>query len=136
LVNVYKELHADLGCPIPKHGNLQQWAKQGVLLLNAVLTVRAHEAASHQGKGWERFTDSIISAVNDKPEPVVFILWGAYARKKAVLIDSSRHTVLEAAHPSPLSATKFFGCRPFSKANEALVAARRTPIDWCLSTLP
>jgi uracil-DNA glycosylase len=132
LVNIYKELHADVGCAIPRHGNLEAWAQQGVLLLNAVLTVRAHEAASHQGKGWERFTDSVISAVSAKPERVVFILWGAYARKKAALIDRSRHVVLESAHPSPLSATKFFGSRPFSQANAALAEAGREPINWCL----
>jgi uracil-DNA glycosylase len=132
LVNIYKELHADLGCPIPKHGNLECWAKQGVLLLNAVLTVRAHEAASHQGRGWERFTDAIIAAVNEKPERVVFVLWGAYARKKAGLIDRSRHVVIEAAHPSPLSASKFFGSRPFSAANASLVEAGHEPIDWCV----
>ncbi len=133
LLNIYKELHADLGCPIPKHGDLRPWATQGVLLLNATLTVRAHEAASHQGKGWERFTDAVIAAVNDKPTPVVFILWGAYARKKAVLIDTTRHTVIESAHPSPLSATKFFGTKPFSRANAALAAHGTDPIDWCIA---
>jgi uracil-DNA glycosylase len=132
LVNIYKELRTDLGCPIPNHGNLEHWARQGVLLLNATLTVRAHQAASHQGKGWERFTDSVISAVNEKPERVVFILWGAYARKKVPLIDQSRHTVIESAHPSPLSATKFFGTQPFSRANAALTEAGRDAIDWCI----
>ncbi len=132
LLNIYKELHADLGCPIPKHGNLQSWAQQGILLLNATLTVRAHQAASHPGKGWERFTDAIIAAVNQKPDPVVFILWGAYARKKAALIDLTRHTVIESAHPSPLSATKFFGTKPFSLANAALEAAGHPPIQWCI----
>jgi uracil-DNA glycosylase len=132
LLNIYKELNADLGCPIPKHGNLEVWARQGVLLLNATLTVRAHEAASHQGKGWERFTDAVIAAVNAKAEPVVFILWGAYARKKAALIDTSRHVVLESAHPSPLSATKFFGTKPFSAANAALASMGKSPVDWCI----
>jgi uracil-DNA glycosylase len=130
LLNIYKELHADLGCPIPKHGNLESWARQGVLLLNATLTVRAHQAASHQGKGWERFTDAVIAAVNAKSDPIVFILWGAYARKKAALIDTNRHVVLESAHPSPLSATKFFGTKPFSRANVALVEMGRDPISW------
>jgi uracil-DNA glycosylase len=132
LVNIYKELRTDLGCPIPTHGNLEHWARQGVLLLNATLTVRAHQAASHQGKGWERFTDSVIAAVNDKSERVVFVLWGAYARKKVPLIDQTRHTVIESAHPSPLSATKFFGTRPFSRANAALTEAGRDPVDWCV----
>ncbi len=133
LVNIFKELHADLDCPPPAHGCLDAWAAQGVLLLNAVLTVRAHQAASHQGKGWERFTDQIIRAVNDKEERVVFILWGGYARKKRALIDPSRHTVIESAHPSPLSAHNgFFGSRPFSRANAALEQAGRAPVDWCL----
>jgi uracil-DNA glycosylase len=129
---VAKELHADLGLPIPASGDLRPWAEQGVLMLNATLTVRAHQAASHQGHGWERFTDAIIAAVNAKPEPVVFILWGAYARKKAPLIDTSRHTIIESAHPSPLSATKFFGSRPFSRANAALQAAGRPAVNWAL----
>lgn len=131
LVNVFKELQADLGYPPPNHGCLDDWARQGVLLLNATLTVRARTAASHQGKGWETFTDAVIRAVNDKPERVVFILWGASARRKKVLVDRSRHTVIESAHPSPLSAHNgFFGSRPFSRANEALVAAGREPVDW------
>ena len=131
LVNVFKELQADLGFPPPNHGCLDHWARQGVLLLNATLTVRARAAASHQGKGWETFTDAVIRAVNDKPERVVFILWGASARRKKALVDRSRHTVIESAHPSPLSAHNgFFGSRPFSRANEALVAAGREPIDW------
>jgi uracil-DNA glycosylase len=133
LLNIYKELNSDLGCVIPKTGDLRSWAAQGVLLLNATLTVRAHEAASHQGKGWERFTDAVIASVNNKPTPVVFILWGAYARKKAALIDRTRHTVIESAHPSPLSATKFFGTKPFSQANAALEAAGSEPINWCVS---
>ncbi len=131
LQNIYKELHDDLGCKIPHHGCLTSWAEQGVLLLNAVLTVRAHQANSHQGKGWESFTDAIIRAVNDKPDRVVFVLWGAYARKKAPLIDETRHVIIQSAHPSPLSAANgFFGSRPFSKINAALRAAGKPEIDW------
>ncbi len=134
LVNIHKELASDLGVPIPTHGNLEAWARQGVLLLNATLTVRGGQAASHQGKGWETFTDQVIRTVNDKPERVVFILWGASARRKAQLIDRSRHAVIESAHPSPLSAHNgFFGSRPFSRANAALVEAGRPPIDWNLT---
>ncbi len=131
LQNIYQELHDDLGCRIPNNGCLTPWAEQGVLLLNAVLTVRAHQANSHQGKGWENFTDAIIRAVNDKPERVVFVLWGAYARKKAPLIDTTRHVIIQSAHPSPLSAANgFFGSRPFSKINAALREAGRPEIDW------
>jgi uracil-DNA glycosylase len=131
LENIFTELEADLGIPRPDHGCLEHWAAQGVLLLNATLTVRARQAASHQGKGWERFTDAVIEAVNAKPERVVFILWGASARRKRALIDTSRHVVIESAHPSPLSAHNgFFGSRPFSRANAALVEAGRAPIDW------
>jgi uracil-DNA glycosylase len=131
LVNILKELQADLGYPPPNHGNLEHWAREGVLLLNAVLTVRAHGAASHAGKGWETFTDQVIAAVNAKPERVVFILWGAKARTKRPLIDTTRHVIIESAHPSPLSAHNgFFGSRPFSRANAALVEAGRTPVDW------
>lgn len=133
LVNIHKELQADLGCDPPGHGNLEHWARQGVLLLNATLTVRARTAASHQGKGWETFTDRVIEVVNDKPERVVFVLWGASARRKKAIIDRDRHTVIESPHPSPLSAHRgFFGSQPFSRANDALVAAGREPIDWCL----
>jgi len=133
LENIFTELENDVGVPRPDHGCLDCWARQGVLLLNATLTVRAGQAASHQGKGWERFTDAVIEAVNEKPEPVVFILWGASARKKRTLIDTSRHTVIESAHPSPLSARNgFFGSRPFSRANAALVAAGRDPVDWSI----
>ncbi|HEY9558337.1 MAG TPA: uracil-DNA glycosylase [Acidimicrobiales bacterium] len=133
LQNIMKELRDDLGIDPPDHGCLDAWSRQGVLLLNATLTVRARQAASHQGKGWERFTDAVIRAVNDKPERVVFILWGASARKKKGLVDQSRHVVIESAHPSPLSAHNgFFGSRPFSRANEALVAAGRQPVDWRL----
>ena len=133
LVNVCKELQADLGLDPPGHGCLEAWARQGVLLLNATLTVRAREAASHQGKGWETFTDAVIRAVNEKPERVVFLLWGASARKKKGLVDTSRHVVIESPHPSPLSAHNgFFGSRPFSRTNAALEEAGRSPIDWRL----
>jgi uracil-DNA glycosylase len=131
LQNIFKELEADLGISPPGHGCLEHWARQGVLLLNASLTVRQGRAASHQGKGWETFTDEVLRAVNAKPERVVFILWGASARRKKALIDTSRHVVIESAHPSPLSASNgFFGSRPFSRANAALVEAGRGPIDW------
>ena len=137
LVNILDELHSDIGTPVPSHGSLEHWARQGVLLLNATLTVRAHRAASHQGKGWERFTDEVIRVVNDKPETVVFILWGGSARRKKALVDTSRHTIIESAHPSPLSARGgFFGSRPFSRANAALAAAGREPVDWTISELP
>ena len=136
LQNIYKELHDDLGCTIPNNGYLTAWAEQGVLLLNAVLTVRAHQANSHQGKGWENFTDAIIRAVNEKPDRVVFVLWGAYARKKKLLIDTSRHAIIESAHPSPLSAANgFFGSRPFSKINAALREAGKPEIDWQIPDL-
>ena len=131
LVNIYKELHSDIGSEIRTSGDLTDWAQQGVLLLNAVLTVRAHQAASHQGKGWERFTDAVLQAVNQKQQHVVFILWGGFARKKKHLIDVSRHTIIESAHPSPLSAYNgFFGSKPFSKANEALMQHKQTLIAW------
>ena len=133
LVNIFKELRDDLGIDPPDHGCLDAWARQGVLLLNATLTVRARQAASHQGKGWETFTDEVIRAVNAKRERVVFILWGASARKKRGLVDTSRHVVIESAHPSPLSAHNgFFGSKPFSRANQALVEAGREPVDWRL----
>ena len=133
LVNLFKELQSDLGVPKPKEGFLVPWAKQGVLLLNAVLTVREGEPNSHEGHGWETFTDAVIRAVSDKKEPVVFLLWGSYARKKESLIDTARHVILKAPHPSPLSAKRgFFGSRPFSRANEALKARGREPIDWRL----
>ena len=134
LQNIHKELTADLGIPSPNHGNLQDWAQQGVLLLNTTLTVRCAEAASHQGKGWETFTDRVLRVVSDKDHPVVFILWGASARKKKALLDLERHVVIESAHPSPLSAHNgFFGSRPFSRANAALHAAGLEPIDWHLA---
>ncbi len=133
LQNIYKELETDLGIVAPEHGNLEAWAAQGVLLLNATLTVRAHAAGSHQNRGWEIFTDEVIRTVSAKEDPVVFLLWGAYARKKKALIDTDRHVVLESPHPSPLSAHRgFFGSKPFSAANAALEAAGRTPIDWQL----
>jgi uracil-DNA glycosylase len=137
LVNIYKEMERDLGIPRASHGFLEHWAKQGVLLLNAVLTVQMSMAASHQGRGWERFTDAIIRLVNARTEPVVFMLWGSYAQKKAAFVDSidkgGRHLVLKAAHPSPLSAHNgFFGSGHFSKANAFLEQHGRPPIDWRL----
>ncbi|OJT25322.1 uracil-DNA glycosylase [Archangium sp. Cb G35] len=133
LVNIFKELESDVGVPRPKDGSLVPWAEQGVLLLNAVLTVRQGEANAHEGHGWEHFTDAVIQKVSGKLEPVVFILWGSYAQKKKALIDTSKHIVLEAPHPSPLSAKKgFFGSKPFSGANNALKKAGREPIDWQL----
>jgi uracil-DNA glycosylase len=135
LRNIFKELHDDLGCSIPNNGYLVPWAEQGMLLLNAVLTVRAHEPASHANKGWETFTDAIIRKVNDKPDPVVFVLWGNYARKKKALIDKSRHVIVESAHPSPLSAKQFMGSRPFSKINDALRGFGKEEINWQLPNL-
>jgi uracil-DNA glycosylase len=146
LVNMYKELAADVGCSIPKHGNLEPWARQGILLLNTTMTVRGGEANSHQGKGWETFTDAVIAAVAAKSTPVIFVLWGASARKKRALIleaaraaavaasiDPAPHLLIESAHPSPLSAHNgFLGSRPFSRVNEALVSFGQTPIDWQL----
>ena len=133
LVNIYKELKSDLGLLPPRHGFLEHWAQQGVLMLNAVLTVEAHRAASHQGKGWEHFTDAVIREVNALPHPVVFILWGNYAQKKAAFVDGSRHLVLKSAHPSPLSAHNgFFGSRPFSRANAFLREKGLAEIDWQL----
>ena len=133
LVNIYKEMQEDLGIPPARHGFLEHWAKQGVLLLNSVLTVEMGRAASHQGRGWERFTDAVIRAVNEQEKPVVFILWGSYAQKKAAFVDRDRHLVLRSAHPSPLSAHNgFLGSRPFSKANAFLEQHGRQPIDWQL----
>ncbi len=133
LINIFKELNTDLGIRIPKNGNLEKWANQGVLLLNATLTVRAHEAGSHQNKGWEIFTDSIIKHLSEKKEGLVFILWGNYAQAKQKLIDTSRHFVLKAAHPSPFSAYNgFFGCKHFSKTNEILIKQGKQPISWSI----
>jgi uracil-DNA glycosylase len=136
LRNIYKELAGDLDVPVSKTGDLTAWADQGVLLLNAVLTVRATEAGSHAGKGWEDFTDAAIRALNDKPERVVFVLWGAYARKKAKLVTAEHHVVIESAHPSPLSAKKFLGTRPFSAVNKALADAGQPEIDWAVPARP
>ncbi len=132
LVNIYKELASDLGAVPPAGGNLQPWAEQGVLLLNAVLTVEKGQPAAHQGKGWERFTDRVVGELNDGREGLVFLLWGSYAIKKGVVIDRERHLVLTAPHPSPLSAHRgFFGCRHFSSANKWLMEHGEAPIDWC-----
>jgi uracil-DNA glycosylase len=137
LVNIYKELASDLGIRPARHGFLEHWAKQGVLLLNSVLTVEMGRAASHRERGWERFTDRIIAEVNAKEEPVVFMLWGSYAQKKAAFVDASKHLILKAPHPSPLSAhSGFFGCRHFSKANAFLESRGLKPIDWALPESP
>ncbi|MGE5348744.1 MAG: uracil-DNA glycosylase [Actinomycetota bacterium] len=131
LINIFKELNRDLGVPVPRSGNLERWARQGVLLLNAILTVRAHQALSHQNKGWERFTDAAISALNHHRENLVFMLWGAYAQNKGASIDESKHLVLKTVHPSPLSASRgFFGCSHFSRCNEWLSARGLEPIEW------
>ncbi|MSP14361.1 MAG: uracil-DNA glycosylase [Chloroflexi bacterium] len=131
LANIFQELHQDVGCAIPNTGYLMPWADQGVLLLNTVLTVRAHAPNSHKNKGWEKFTDQIIREVSGKDSPVVFLLWGGFAQKKKELIDTARHVIIESAHPSPLSARRgFFGSRPFSRANTALRAAGKAEIDW------
>lgn len=131
LVNIYKELHDDLGCYIPNNGYLEKWARQGVLLLNTVLTVRAHQANSHQGKGWEKFTDAVIQAVNVQDRPVVFLLWGRPAQMKRSMLNNPKHLILEAPHPSPLSAFRgFFGCKHFSRTNEFLKQNELELIDW------
>ncbi len=131
LVNIYKELHTDIGMPIPRTGNLTAWAKQGVFLLNAMLTVRANEPASHQKIGWMDFTNAVIRKLSDEKEGIVFLLWGKFAQEKQVLIDETKHHVLKAAHPSPFSADKgFFGCKHFSKANELLMKQQKPAIDW------
>ena len=136
LVNIYKELHDDLGCYIPNNGYLKKWADQGVLLLNTVLTVRAHQANSHQGHGWEQFTDAVIQAVNAQDRPIVYMLWGAPARRKKAMLTNPKHLILEAPHPSPLSAYRgFFGCKHFSKANEFLKASGLEPIDWQIENI-
>ena len=134
LLNIYKELETDVGFKPPGHGCLLEWAERGVFLLNTTLTVRAREAGSHHGHGWETFTDAAIKALSDRPQPVVFILWGSHARQKLALIDQSRHTVIESAHPSPLSAHNgFFGSKPFSRANVALEHVGVRAINWQLS---
>lgn len=131
LVNIYKELQDDLGCTIPNHGCLEKWANQGVLLLNTVLTVCAHQANSHQGKGWEQFTDAIIQAVNQQDRPIVYLLWGKPAQNKISMLTNPKHLILKAPHPSPLSAYRgFFGCRHFSQTNEFLTNHNLDPIDW------
>ena len=131
LVNIYKELHDDLGCTIPNHGCLTKWAEQGVLMLNTVLTVRAHQANSHRGIGWEEFTDAAIMALNSQDRPIVFILWGAPAQRKARMLDNPKHLILKAPHPSPLSAYRgFFGSKPFSQTNDFLKEHGIEPIDW------
>jgi uracil-DNA glycosylase len=131
LVNIYKELNKDIGMPIPKTGNLTKWAEQGVFLLNAMLTVRANEPASHQKIGWMDFTDAVIRKISDEKQGVIFLLWGRFAQDKQVLIDETKHHVLKAAHPSPFSADKgFYGCKHFSKTNELLQKQNKTPIDW------
>ncbi|MEQ1508709.1 MAG: uracil-DNA glycosylase [Myxococcota bacterium] len=133
LVNIYKELRDDLGLPIPTTGYLLPWAQRGMLLLNAVLTVRSGEANSHKAKGWEKFTDAVIRAVDARPRPAVFVLWGAYAQKKAKLVDATRHAVIAGPHPSPLSAKLWFGSKPFSKIDAALEAQGKPRFDWSLS---
>ncbi len=131
LVNIYQELHDDLGCTIPKHGYLVKWANQGVLMLNTVLTVRAHQANSHRGIGWEEFTDAAIRVLNEQDRPIVFILWGRPAQTKKKMLNNPKHLILEAPHPSPLSSYRgFFGSKPFSKTNEFLERNGVTPIDW------
>ena len=136
LVNIYKELNEDLGCYIPNHGYLKKWADQGVLLLNTVLTVRAHQANSHRGIGWEEFTDAAIRVLNEQDRPIVFILWGRPAQTKKAMLNNPKHLVLEAPHPSPLSAYRgFFGSRPFSKTNEFLKQHGVAPIDWQIENI-
>ena len=131
LVNIFQEVKADVGSPIPTSGNLDRWAEQGVLLLNAVLTVRAHEAASHAGKGWERFTDAVVQAIALHKQGIVYMLWGNYAQRKAAMVDPQKNCILKSVHPSPLSAHRgFFGCHHFSQANQYLIQTGRTPIVW------
>ncbi|MDR1757521.1 MAG: uracil-DNA glycosylase [Bacteroidales bacterium] len=133
LVNIFKELCEDVGCPFPRSGNLEKWARQGVLLLNATLTVRQNMAGSHQGKGWETFTNEAIRTLSSLRENIVFLLWGSFAQKKAELIDTSKHLILKTVHPSPLSAYRgFLGCRHFSKANQWLQSRGQEPVDWQL----
>ncbi|MBQ1462337.1 MAG: uracil-DNA glycosylase [Selenomonas sp.] len=136
LLNIFQELSTDLGCTIPNNGCLKPWAEQGVLLLNTVLTVRAHQAGSHQGKGWEHFTDKIINLLNEREKPLAFILWGAPARRKKAMITNPQHFIVESPHPSPLSAYRgFFGSRPFSRVNEFLQRTGQSPINWQLPNI-
>ena len=136
LRNIYKEMESDVGCSVPKHGYLIPWAKQGVMMLNAVLTVRHKSANSHKNKGWEKFTDAVIKKLNDRDEQVIFLLWGGYAKKKADLIDTNRHKIISAPHPSPFSArTGFFGSKPFSKINSLLEEAGHQPVNWQLDNI-
>lgn len=136
LQNIYKELHDDLGCYVPNNGFLEKWAKQGVLMLNTVLTVRAHQANSHQGKGWEQFTDAIIQAVNAQDRPIVYLLWGSPAQRKIPMLTNPKHLILKTPHPSPLSAYRgFFGCRHFSQANAFLQEHGISPIDWQIENI-
>lgn len=136
LQNIYKELKEDMGCYIPNNGYLKKWADQGVLLLNTVLTVRAHQANSHQGKGWEKFTDAVIKALNEQDRPIVYFLWGKPAQTKIPMLNNKKHLILTAPHPSPLSAYRgFFGCKHFSRANEFLVANGDKPIDWQIENI-
>lgn len=131
LQNIFKEVQSDIGTPIPESGELDRWAEQGVLLLNAVLTVRAHQAASHAGRGWERFTDAVVRAIAERKENVVYMLWGSYAQKKGSIANASNNLILKAVHPSPLSAYRgFFGCKHFSEANRYLLSVGKTPIEW------
>lgn len=136
LINIYKELKDDLGCYIPNNGYLEKWARQGVLLLNTVLTVRAHQAFSHQGKGWEKFTDAVIKALNELDRPIVFLLWGKPAQSKKSMLNNPKHLILEAPHPSPLSSYRgFFGSKPFSKTNDFLIKHGTEPIDWQIENI-
>jgi len=133
LINIFKEINSDLGIPIPQSGNLEKWAKQGVFLLNAILTVRANQAASHQGKGWETFTNAAIKALSDQKKGIIFLLWGNYAQEKQKIIDTSKHYVLKTVHPSPLSVQRgFFGCKHFSKTNQLLREMGKEEIDWSI----
>ncbi|HHU47605.1 MAG TPA: uracil-DNA glycosylase, partial [Bacteroidales bacterium] len=133
LVNIFKELQNDIGFTVPKSGNLEKWAKQGILMINAILTVRAHSPGSHRNKGWETFTDAVIRKLSTDRDGLIFILWGAFAQEKSALIDTTKHRILRAAHPSPFSAHKgFFGCKHFSKTNEILRKMGKSEIDWSL----
>ena len=135
LVNIYKELKDDLGCSIPNHGYLEKWAKEGVMLLNTVLTVRAQQPNSHQGIGWEEFTNAAIRVLNEQDRPIVYLLWGRFAQMKKKMLNNPKHLILEAAHPSPLSVKKFYGCKHFSKANEFLKEHGLEPIDWQIENI-